>query len=98
MTSPVTGWPRASNGIPSPPKPKLSSDTPAGDQGFAGPPPDSFTGYKITREIHRGGQGVVYMAIQQSTIRKVALKVMKEGPCAEPAQGWNRRASKALKG
>lgn len=47
-------------------------------------PPDSFAGYRIIREIHRGGQGVVYQAIQKSTQRKVALKVMKEGPFAGP--------------
>ncbi|MHC4065554.1 MAG: serine/threonine protein kinase, partial [Planctomycetota bacterium] len=46
---------------------------------------DSFTGYEIVREIHRGAQGVVYLAIQQSTSRKVAVKVMKEGPFASSA-------------
>ncbi|MEW6251483.1 MAG: serine/threonine-protein kinase [Planctomycetota bacterium] len=52
---------------------------------FAGPPPDSFTGYRILREVHRGGQGVVYQAIQESTQRKVAIKVMREGPFAGAA-------------
>ena len=47
---------------------------------------DSFTGYRILREIHRGGQGVVFQAIQESTKRKVALKVMKEGPFATSAE------------
>ncbi len=42
--------------------------------------PGSIAGYTIIRELHRGGQGVVYQAIQQSTRRKVAIKVMKEGP------------------
>src|SRR5205085_3674814 len=36
--------------------------------------------YELVREIHRGGQGVVYAAIQKSTRRQVAIKVMKEGP------------------
>jgi tetratricopeptide (TPR) repeat protein/predicted Ser/Thr protein kinase len=49
------------------------------------PPANAFPGYKILREIHRGGQGVVYEAIQQSTRRKVAIKVMKEGPLAVAA-------------
>lgn len=43
---------------------------------------DSIPGYRILREIHRGGQGVVYEAIQNTTKRKIAIKVMKEGPFA----------------
>lgn len=50
------------------------------------PPPDSFAGYQIVREIHRGGQGVVYQAIQESTKRTVALKVLKEGAFASPGE------------
>ncbi len=42
--------------------------------------PDSFPGYQIVREIHRGGQGVVYEAVQKATKRKVAIKVMRAGP------------------
>ncbi len=44
--------------------------------------PDSFAGYDLIRELHRGGQGVVYQAIQKTTKRKVAIKVMREGPFA----------------
>jgi tetratricopeptide (TPR) repeat protein len=47
-------------------------------------PADSFPGYEITAEIHRGGQGVVYEALQKSTQRKVAIKAMKEGPFGRP--------------
>lgn len=54
----------------------LESSGPA----FTGPAPDSFAGYQILREVHRGGQGVVYQALQKSTNRKVAIKVMREGP------------------
>lgn len=46
------------------------------------PPPDYFPGYVISREIHRGGQGVVYQAVHKSTKRKVAIKVMIEGVLA----------------
>ncbi|HVZ93186.1 MAG TPA: serine/threonine-protein kinase, partial [Phycisphaerales bacterium] len=49
---------------------------------IAAPMPDVFPGYEITREIHRGGQGVVYQAIHKATTRKVAIKVMREGPFA----------------
>ncbi len=53
---------------------------PGREHAAAGPLPDSFSGYEIVREIHRGGQGVVYHAIQTATKRQVAIKVMKEGP------------------
>ena len=43
----------------------------------------SIPGYRVLGEVHRGGQGIVYLAIQTSTKRKVAIKVMKEGPFAE---------------
>ncbi|MFH0981760.1 MAG: protein kinase [Planctomycetota bacterium] len=58
--------------------------TSPGDRGSSSPGllPDSFAGYTILREIHRGGQGVVYQALQQGTKRKVAIKAMREGPFA----------------
>ncbi|MGH6962046.1 MAG: serine/threonine-protein kinase, partial [Dongiaceae bacterium] len=35
-------------------------------------------------ELHRGGQGVVYLANQTATRRQVAIKVLREGPFAGP--------------
>ena len=40
-------------------------------------------GCRIVREIHRGGQGVVYEALQFSTKRTVAVKMLLEGPFAD---------------
>lgn len=56
------------------------------EAAFTSPlPSGAFAGYRILGEIHRGGQGVVYMALQESTRRKVAIKVLKDGPFAGPA-------------
>jgi serine/threonine protein kinase len=42
-------------------------------------------GYTLLREIQHGGQGVVYLAVQRSTKRKVAIKVLRDGPYATRA-------------
>ncbi len=39
-------------------------------------------GYKVVRELHRGGQGVVYQAIETATKRKVAIKLLLHGQYA----------------
>ncbi|HNQ23586.1 MAG TPA: serine/threonine-protein kinase [Phycisphaerae bacterium] len=58
--------------------------TPADAEAEVLPDPGSIPGYQITGELHRGGQAVVYRAIQAGTGRAVAVKVMKEGPFAGP--------------
>jgi tRNA A-37 threonylcarbamoyl transferase component Bud32 len=45
-------------------------------------PARAIPGYEIRRKLHRGGQGVVYHAVQQATGREVAIKVLREGPFA----------------
>lgn len=53
---------------------------------FDSPPPArEFPGYTVLNEIHRGGQGIVYQAMQQATHRKVAIKVLLEGVDASRA-------------
>lgn len=39
-------------------------------------------GYQILRELHRGGQGIVLLATQESTQQKVAIKVLRDGTLA----------------
>ncbi|MCG3126458.1 MAG: Serine/threonine-protein kinase PknD [Phycisphaerae bacterium] len=43
-------------------------------------PGGDIGGYEIVRELHRGGQGVVYLAVQRATKRDVALKMVAAGP------------------
>lgn len=49
-----------------------------------GAPGGQIPGYRILRELHRGGQGVVYLAVQEGTRREVAIKVMLHGGFAGP--------------
>ncbi len=45
-------------------------------------PPLKIPGYSVVRELARGGQAYVYLAIQLSTGRKIALKTLREGAWA----------------
>jgi len=68
---------------------RIRSGEPAesSEDALFGPMTDeSIPGYRLIREIHRGGQGVVYQAVQESTKQRVAIKVMREGPLAGPAE------------
>jgi len=49
-------------------------------------PADFFPGYELRGEIHRGGQGIVYQAIQKSTGRTVAIKMLREAAFAGPTE------------
>jgi serine/threonine-protein kinase len=56
-----------------------------GSPGDAGAPP-VIAGYESLVELHRGGQGVVYRALQTATNRTVALKVLLAGAFATSRQ------------
>ncbi len=49
--------------------------TPIGSRRYA----PQLPGYDLIRELHRGGQGVVYQAVQRSTGRDVAVKFLRHG-------------------
>lgn len=48
--------------------------------------PPSIPGYEGLRELHRGGQGVVYRGVQVAARRVVAIKVLRGGPLTGPAE------------
>lgn len=52
------------------------------------PAHDSIPGYCILEEISRGGQGVVYRAIQTDTKRPAAIKMLLAGAFATPRQRY----------
>jgi predicted Ser/Thr protein kinase len=49
-------------------------------------PPERVGGCRIVREIHRGAQGAVFLAVQESTQRDVAVKVLHSGPLGRPSE------------
>jgi WD40 repeat protein/serine/threonine protein kinase len=45
-------------------------------------PADAIPGYRLLDQLHRGGQGVVYKALQESTKQLVAVKILRSGAFA----------------
>ncbi len=54
--------------------------------GGAGASPEEIPGYRLKRELHRGGQGAVYLAEQLATRRTCAVKMLLGGRFATQAQ------------
>ncbi|HUN82196.1 MAG TPA: serine/threonine-protein kinase, partial [Phycisphaerae bacterium] len=48
--------------------------------------PERIGGYRLLREIHRGGQGIIYKAVHVATRRIVAIKMLAAGSLASPRQ------------
>jgi predicted Ser/Thr protein kinase len=48
--------------------------------------PDLIDGYRLLDDVHRGGQGLVMRAIQVSTGRQVAVKLLGRGALASPGE------------
>lgn len=61
--------------------------------GVSPPAPDALSGYHLVREIARGGQGVVYDAIQVETQRRVAVKMI--ATARDPAGTPQSRGARA---
>ena len=49
-------------------------------------PAVSIAGYRVIREISRGGQAIVFEAMQESTNQRVAIKVQREGSLSSAAE------------
>ncbi|MBL8843669.1 MAG: tetratricopeptide repeat protein [Planctomycetes bacterium] len=63
-----------------------TADALAPDAPSCAEPPPIVDGYRLLGESRRGGQGIVFAALQLATGRKVALKVLLDGALASPRQ------------
>lgn len=64
---------------------RLASGARTDRTGIAFP---EIPGYELLREIHRGGQGIVYEGVQLSTRRRVAIKILLHGAFAGQRDRW----------
>src|SRR5690606_30774336 len=64
--------------------PRATRPTESGSAAASMDNPPLIPGYRILRVISRGGMAAVYLAIQESFGREVALKVMSPSLTADP--------------
>ncbi len=64
----------------------LGGDVVGGPRGRELRPGEEFEGFRIVRELGRGGMGTVYEAEQKSPLRRVALKALHPYRCSERAR------------
>jgi tRNA A-37 threonylcarbamoyl transferase component Bud32/tetratricopeptide (TPR) repeat protein len=70
--------------LANPPEPH--SDSMLADPSFTDALSSELANLKLVMELDRGGQGVVYEAHHLTTNRRVALKILHDGPLASKAQ------------
>lgn len=58
----------------------------SGARGAVGAALPVLPGYDVVREVSRGGQGIVYEAVQKRTSRRVAMKVLRQDHAVTRAQ------------
>jgi len=65
------------------------------DRAAPASPVERIGGYRLLKQIGRGGMGVVYLAVQESLDRTVAIKLIRGGGGSEAVQRFEQEAKAA---